>query len=1228
LDIASMIRKPCPTSEDLLRWLDEQLVRDERAGIGTHVDNCGHCQEKLEEITCCQAYGLDSLDAQPLHGLPRDTSETAAPINQHAGSTELVEGLHDGSAAANATAGLNRTLYHLSDQDRIEPHYSVDETNVDAMPTNADATVDPSPAGTEPDAGLELPNPRSTIPAYEILELIGEGGMGVVYKARQRGLNRLVALKMIRGGTQPRPDYLARIRIEAEAVARLRHPNIVQIYEIGEVDGLPFLSLELLEGGTLEDRLASNPQPGRTAADLMATLARAMQTAHTAGIIHRDLNPSNILFTRDGIPRIIDFGLAKRLEAESHQTESGQIMGTPCYMAPEQAMGHTNMVGPPADIYALGAILYEMLTGRPPFKGETRMETVRQVTSDDVVAPRRLVPTVAKDLETICLHSLNKEPSRRYHSAIALAEDLECFLGGHSITARRTPLWERGVKLARRRPVATTLCTLGLVATLGLSGAWLRYSTLQQSSERQEIQRQARVERKNVLAVVRAKDLLDRQQWSDAEPLLTGIQAEIRDETDLGDLRTMATAMLEQAKAGRAIEAARSRDHERFRTFLGHRREALIHETWELAVSRMLSDPGTATHFTGLDLPANPEAIRKSTRAALAVFARPGSEDSWAIGPLPASLTQREHEQVKEGCYEMLMILAEAVDQPDRGLRLLDQAAELRPPTRVYHLRRADLLARRGDAAASDTERARAKTLQTSSALDHFLSGKEEYKRREWSAALSHFDEALLIQPEHFWAHCLSAICGLQLSRPIQAKADLNACLQTEPGFAWLYELRGFASYQVAALARLAAENLESKGSSLRAEVQSQLKAAETDFATALELLRQRPNDELQYVLLVNRALLWLERGEWSKATADLEAAIRLNGAGWQALGNLAVAYDRQGKPDEAIEQFTRAITLQPDLAQLYRARADVDRRRKDQNSAQRERALRDLETAIRLDPPGSSFVAVDQTNRGTLLLRQGRDSEALAACDGALEVDPNFLVTHRLKIDVLRKLKRQAEVIRSCDALLTRGKPSAELYELRALAKQELSDYQGAIEDDTLAIALRPGNPALLERRGGLFLITDAPRSALRDFDESIRLDPSSPSSTDAYLGRGLARVTLGLHREAVADASRAVRLGEPTDLRLYNAARIYARAAIAAGAEVKKTGQDAVGLVSRYQDQAVALVRQAVTRLPAAERPKFARDVVQTDPALATLRHRFRSLELAGSTISSDRPGPQARN
>ena len=210
------------------------------------------------------------------------------------------------------------------------------------------------------------------------------------------------------------PEHRERFRIEAEAVARLRHPNIVQIYDFGEADGCPFVTLELLEGGSLADRLKGTTQPSRAAAELVATLALAMHAAHQAGIVHRDLKPANVLFDRDGTPKITDFGLAKRLEVDEGQTQTGQIMGTPSYMAPEQAQGDVRKIGPPADIYALGAILYEMLTGRPPFKGASLMATLHQVVYDDVVPPSRIEPRIARDLETICLKCLQKEPQKRY----------------------------------------------------------------------------------------------------------------------------------------------------------------------------------------------------------------------------------------------------------------------------------------------------------------------------------------------------------------------------------------------------------------------------------------------------------------------------------------------------------------------------------------------------------------------------------------------------------------------------------------------------------------------------------------------------------------------------------------------------------------------------------------------------------------------------------------------
>jgi hypothetical protein len=312
-------------------------------------------------------------------------------------------------------------------------------------PTRAPAE-DPYPTRVSPLPPAADLSPWPSVPGYEIAAELGRGGMGVVYQARQVALNRPVALKMILAGDYAGEHHRARFRTEAEAVARLRHPNIVQIYEVGAHDGKPYFSLEFCEGGNLEKRLGGTPLPPREAAGLVEVLARAMAAAHQKGIIHRDLKPANVLLADDGTLKVTDFGLAKKV-GEAGQTASGAIMGTPSYMAPEQAGGKSKEVGPAADVYALGAILYECLTGRPPFKAATAMDTLLQVLSEEPVPPRLLQPKTPRDLETVCLTCLEKAPGKRYPTAGALAEDLDRYLAGRPTVARprgllaRTWLW-------------------------------------------------------------------------------------------------------------------------------------------------------------------------------------------------------------------------------------------------------------------------------------------------------------------------------------------------------------------------------------------------------------------------------------------------------------------------------------------------------------------------------------------------------------------------------------------------------------------------------------------------------------------------------------------------------------------------------------------------------------------------------------------------------------------
>jgi tetratricopeptide (TPR) repeat protein len=334
------------------------------------------------------------------------------------------------------------------------------------------------------------------LPGYEVLGELGRGGMGVVYKARHLALNRLVALKMILAGVHAGPQQTARFRAEAEAVARLKHPNIVQVYEIGEHHGLPYLSLEFVDGGSLDRRLNGTPLPPRTAAELLEPLARAIHAAHTHGIVHRDLKPGNVLLERAesgpadlGIPKVADFGLAKDLGADV-QTATGNVVGTPSYMAPEQAEGRSRDIGPPADVHALGAILYETLTGRPPFKGATLVDTLEQVRTQEPVPPSRLQPKVPRDLETICLKCLRKEPARRYASAAALADDLRRFLDDRPILARPVGRVERLRRWCRRNPVVAGLSAALLVAVLGgLCG--MAFLWRQAEGEREQAQTRA-----------------------------------------------------------------------------------------------------------------------------------------------------------------------------------------------------------------------------------------------------------------------------------------------------------------------------------------------------------------------------------------------------------------------------------------------------------------------------------------------------------------------------------------------------------------------------------------------------------------------------------------------------------------------------------------------------------------------------------------------------------------
>src|SRR5215813_1395417 len=342
----------------------------------------------------------------------------------------------------------------------------------DAVAGDADSSHANKPQSTKVTRGAEL---LGELGDYELLEEVGRGGQGVVFRARQKSLNRIVALKVIRLGQWASKAHLKRFRLEAEAAAKLEHPGIVPIHEVGERDGSCYFSMKFVEGGQLDEVAKREPMPIRRAVELIAKVARTVHYAHEHGILHRDIKPGNILLDKNGEPHLTDFGLARLVETESSVTHTLEVLGTPSYMAPEQAVGNNAPVSSATDVYGLGAVLYQLLTGHPPFAGGTTYETIKLLLDTEPRQPHVLNPKIDRDLSTICLKCLEKDPNRRYPSALALAEDLERWLKHEPIQARHIGFFARGRKWVQRNPTSALLAAC-LVALAGSAG-WIAWKS-------------------------------------------------------------------------------------------------------------------------------------------------------------------------------------------------------------------------------------------------------------------------------------------------------------------------------------------------------------------------------------------------------------------------------------------------------------------------------------------------------------------------------------------------------------------------------------------------------------------------------------------------------------------------------------------------------------------------------------------------------------------------------
>jgi tetratricopeptide (TPR) repeat protein len=1067
-------------------------------------------------------------------------------------------------------------------------------------PTNPDATG-PEVFTPVERADRDRAEPRfPSIPGYEILAELGHGGMGIVYQARHTALKRVVALKMILSGNFASREQLDRFQREAEALARLQHPNIIRIYEVGEVDGSPFFSLEFAEGGSLARHLDGTPQPPRSAAELIATLGGAMHAAHLSGVVHRDLKPANILLGRKALsspatapgqpsevtletfePKISDFGLAKHLDSEADHTHTGIVMGTPPYMAPEQAEGRVKGIGPAADVYALAAILYEMLTGRPPFKGTSVRDTLEQVRTREPIAPSQLQPKVPRDLETVCLKGLRKDVQQRYATAQELADDLQRWLSGRPILARPVPRWEQAWKWARRRPALAGLAAAMLVAVLAVTTSAVLYGLNASLEAAAEFQKAATLEREKQARQDVDKLYRQGQQAEDAGRFEQAQKQYVRALTTLNDVPGAADPDMRRALEDRIERVSESlkeqgRSAERLRVaellqkFHGYYHEVHFH----------------AFRFRDKDAADDAAIVRRQAPLALEELRLDAStpqleKELEALRQLIE--TPEQQQQLAEECVEVLLAWADAeAGGPSQALQRLDAAASVSHvfglgPSRALHLRRVKCLEALGKAPDARDEKQRADGITPTTALDHFEEALTSYLEGRVTEASVACAKVLYLRSDHFWARYLQALCYVRQKRWGEAEVGLNVCLGQRRKFAWLFPLLGVAHTQL-----------------------QQYSAAEDDFKKALA---DSSDPALRVDALLNRSVLRQKQGRLADEESDLREAIHLQPKAYQGYQSLADVLVRRNDRAGALKLLDQALELNPNNPTLYFKRAQLHKENGD-----RAASKRDFENVIAKERPDSKSdqVLKARVELARLRLPAGDKQATLAAladCDEVLAVNAKLPEAHRQRAEALLALGgRDKEAMAALEQYLkVGGKGTAAVHTARGILYQKQHNYRAAVDAYSQALVLEPDDAKTLKNRGLAYLKQEAVAPALDDFDAALK---RNPQDAEALIGRGLALVWRGRAADVpkAADAAeKALRAERETFQRLKDCARIYGRAAELLKTQRSRPGNDLQS--TRYAQRAMRLLREARELLPEKEQETFWHDHVRSDPWLLQL-------------------------
>jgi serine/threonine-protein kinase len=982
--------------------------------------------------------------------------------------------------------------------------------------------------------------PPPCLPGYEIGAPLGRGGMGVVYLARQLQLNRQVALKMIRAGSLAASGDVARFLSEAEAVAALQHRNIVQVFEVGRHEGLPFMALEYVAGGSLANKLQKGPLVPKEAAWLVEQLARGLNAAHQAGIVHRDLKPGNVLLSFPGegreaperntgdkrpslgdcVPKITDFGLAKRFEsvhsgATSSEalTQTGIIVGTPNYMAPEQAQGHSKHVGPAADIFALGAVLYECLTGQPPFQADTALETLKRVVEQEPVPPRQLQPRVPHDLQTICLKCLRKQPQHRYASADALAEDLRRWQAHEPIQARPVGRLERTAKWVRRRPAAAALVAasvLLLLAGLG-AGFWYQHWHIWWAGEqaRQETELNARhtylnqevaaavheagQERQKLHAClhdplqvhVLLSDLTKWQQVLDrARAALTRAQKLADGEPDL----------LDPTLGGRlqTLNAQLAADRQAYQ--LADKLDAIRLEayTWtEEKFHTKAAGPRYAAAFQeaglGVDQGTTAELAAK-IRQSPARYALVAALDFWA--DVAADATLQQH---------LLAVARLANPDPWRD--------QVRDPKN------------RRDSKALEPLAARADVARQSPQILVVLVNLLVKSRGDPKPLLR---KAVLAHPQDFW---LFFTLGTNSKDPVErigyyqtalAIRPLNTAALNDLGVA-LHDNKdvagAIACFQKAlAIDPKHAHALDNLGSALKD--QGNLDQAITCFKEALKI-------NPQYVLAHNNLGTALQaRKDVDGAIACYEKALKIAPNFAQAHGNLGLALFSKGELKGAVAHCNQALKINPQVVQAHNGLGLVLWKKGDLQGA-----IDCFNQALKIAPN----YAEAQANVGGVWLVKKNVEEAIACYKKALKIDPRLAPAH-YGLGQALKSKNDLDGAIDCYKLAVAIDPMfAEAHNNLGNALRQKKDLKGAIDCFQKALAINP-KLAPAQFNLGLCLEDQGDRDkAIEHYQQAVANDPTFAMAY-GVLGRALLQQgRFAEARQATATALQLLPPGQP---------------------------------------------------------------------------------------------------